>query len=589
MSFLVADGVLPSNEGRGYVLRRIIRRAARFSRKAEMQPPFLARFAERAIDTLGEAYPELVERRESILRVVSSEEERFNRTLDQGLQLLEDEVERAAAAGGGRLPGQAAFVLHDTYGFPVEVTREIVAERGLSLDEEGFEQAMEEQRRRARASSKGAEEQERETIIRFAREAERGTEFVGYEKAEVYTVVEKVEPLDGERIILSLRESPFYSEGGGQTADIGWVESDSGRAEVLDVQLHGAVQVLTARLAEGEIEAGTRVRAAISTAHRHSVAANHTGTHLLHYALRTVLGKDATQAGSAVRADKFRFDYSYHQPLGPDRLAEVEDIVNRKIGENHPVRAFVTSLDHAKDLGAVALFGEKYGDFVRVVEVDDFSRELCGGTHVHQTSEIGAFKILSEGSVGANLRRIEAVTGRRAVQYYRERDRLASQAAALLGARDEQLLPAVEKLRSQVASLETEIKGLLSGKAQDIVGEVSAGASEVDGVRLATGRVPARNAEHLVGLVDQVRDRLSPAVVILGAEVEGKGLIVTSVSKEVRGIHAGDLVKAATAVAGGGGGGSPNLGRGGGSDPARLDEGIETARRAALAALGPSE
>lgn len=586
MSFLVADGVLPSNEGRGYVLRRIIRRAARFSRNVDMQPPFLARFAQRTIDILSDAYPELAERRDSILRVVSSEEDRFNRTLDQGLVLLQEEVEKALADGAGSFPGQAAFVLHDTYGFPIEVTREIVEERGLLLDQAGFEGAMEEQRRRARSSGKPDEERERELIIRFAREAERGTEFVGYEKNEVYTVVDKVEPLAGDRIMLSLRESPFYAEGGGQAADIGWIEGDTGRAEVLDVQQHGSVQVITARLLEGSVQAGTRVKAAISPAHRHAVAANHTGTHLLHYALRAVLGKDATQAGSAVRADKFRFDYAFHEPLGAERLAEVEEIVNRRIGENHPVRAFITTYEHAKDLGAIALFGEKYGEFVRMVEVDDFSRELCGGTHVHQTSEIGAFKILSEGSVGANLRRVEAVTGRKAVEYYRERDLLFNRAAALVGARDGQLLPALEKLQSRVSSLEGEVKELLSGKAQDIVGEVAAQAVEAAGVQVAAARVPARNADHLVTLADQLRDRLAPTVVILGAEVEGKALLVASVSKEVSGAHAGELIKTATEVAGGRGGGSQTLGRGGGGDPGRLEEALASARSAALAALG---
>jgi alanyl-tRNA synthetase len=585
MSFLIADGVLPSNEGRGYVLRRVIRRAARFSRNIEMRPPFLARFAEQTVELFGDAYPELVDRRDSILRVVESEEERFNRTLDQGLIMVGEEIARALAAGQQSFPGEAAFVLHDTYGFPVEVTNEIVAERGLTLDQEAFEAAMQEQRRRARTSAKGAAEQDLEAIIRFAREAERGTEFVGYEKDEVHTVIDKVESLGDDRVILSLRESPFYAEGGGQTADIGWVEADSGRAEVLDVQQHGAVQVLTVRVVEGILEAGVRAKAAISRAHRHSVAANHTGTHLLHWALRTLLGKDATQAGSAVRADKFRFDYAYHQPLGPERVAEIEEMVNRRIGENHPVRAFTTSFEHAKDLGAVALFGERYGDFVRIVEVDDFSRELCGGTHVHQTSEIAAFKILSEGSVGANLRRIEAITGRRAVEYYRDRDRLVSEAAQLLGTKSDQLLPAVEKVRSRVEALEGEVRELLSGRSQDLVGEVVGQADESGGVRVVAAEVPARSAEHLVTLVDQVRDRLTPAVVVLGAVVDGKSLLVAGVSKGVPGANAGDLVKRATAAGGGRGGGSATMGRGGGGDPAKLGDALAAAKEAALAAV----
>jgi alanyl-tRNA synthetase len=583
--FLIADGVLPSNEGRGYVLRRIIRRAARFSRNADMQPPFLGRFAERAIEMLADAYPELHQRRESILRVVNSEEERFNRTLDQGLVLLEDEIRRARESGAVALPGTVAFVLHDTYGFPVEVTREVVAERGLSLDDDQFDTAMEEQRQRARAT-RGSDDIE-QAIIQFAREAEHPTEFVGHEKDEMFTVVGKVKPLSEDRILLSLRESPFYAEGGGQSADIGWVEGDTGRAEVLDVQHQGAVQVIHARVTKGRIEAGTRVKAAISTVHRHSVAANHTGTHLLHYALRSTVGKDATQAGSAVRADKFRFDFAFHEPLGQQRLAELEEIVNRKIVENHPVRAFTTTMDHARDLGAMALFGEKYGDFVRVVEIDDFSRELCGGTHVGSTSEIGIFKILSEASVGANVRRIEAVTGRRAVEYYRHRDELLTQAAVAAGAaQEEAIVGGIEKLRLQTAGLKQELAVLLSGKAVDIVRDVADGATEIAGVRVAVAAVEARDADQLVSVLDHVRDKLGSAVVALGAVIDGKATLVVAVSKGLTSVDAGLLVKTGAGVFGGGGGGSATLGRAGGGDPAHLDAALAAVRTSAEEALG---
>ncbi len=584
MTFLVADGVLPGNEGRGYVLRRVIRRAARFSRSIAMEPPFLVRFAERTIEMLGDAYPELSERRESVLRVVDSEEERFNRTLDQGLVLLEHEVEKALEAGAAALPGAAAFMLHDTYGFPVEVTREIVEEKGLGLDMEGFETAMEEQRARARSAA--GRDTKAVAIQAFARESDHPTEFVGYEKDEVFTVVDKLEPLDGHEVLLALRESPFYAEGGGQAADIGWVETDTGRAEILDVQQQGSVQVLTARVVKGHLQAGTRAKAVISTVHRHSVAANHTGTHLLHYALRSALGRDATQAGSAVRADKFRFDFAYHEPLGPERLAELEETVNRKIVEDHPVRAFTTSYEHARDMGAVALFGEKYGDYVRVVEVDDFSRELCGGTHVSRTSEIGAFKILSEGSVGANVRRIEAVTGRKAVEYYRERDRLVSRAAALLGAQENAFLPAIEKVRRQLFDLQAEVAELRSGKAADIVGTLAAQARELEGGRLLVAQVEARDAEQLVDLTDQLRDRLAPAVVVLSAVTDGRSLLVTNVSKEIEAVRAGDLVKQAVKIMGGGGGGGPTLGRGGGGDPQKLAAALEDLEATLVATLG---
>ncbi len=286
------------------------------------------------------------------------------------------------------------------------------------------------------------------------------TEFKGYERDDLYTVVENVESLEDGRVLLALRESPFYAEMGGQTADTGLVEAETGKVRVEDVQQQGEVQVLVGRPLEGEIEAGVRVKASLSSSYRHDVAANHTATHLLHYALRSRLGKDVTQAGSSVRADRFRFDFAYHEPIGREHLKEIEELVNRRIVENHPVRTFTTSLEHARDLGATALFGEKYGEFVRVVEIDDFSRELCGGTHVGWTSEVGAFKILSESSVGANVRRIEAVSGRAAVSYYRDRDLLVSAAASAIGVAEDQLLPGLGRLQNRVSALEERTGGL---------------------------------------------------------------------------------------------------------------------------------
>lgn len=585
MTFLIADGVIPSNEGRGYVLRRVIRRAARFSRLAGMEPPLLRRFAEQTIELLGGVYPELVERRDSILRVVHAEEERFNRTLDQGLALVEEAIAEAKEAQSSVFPGRVAFVLHDTYGFPVEVTREIAQEEGLSLDMAEFEKAMEEQRARARSAQKGAAGLE-DAIVRFARETARPTEFQGYERDELFTVVENVESLQDDRVLIALRESPFYAEMGGQVADKGWIESETGRAAVEDVKLQGEVQVIVARLEHGYIEAGTRVKAAISGSHRHDVAANHTATHLLHYALRTRLGKEVAQAGSAVQADKLRFDFSYHEPLGPELLSQIEDLVNRRIVENHPVRAFITSLEHARDLGAIALFGEKYGEFVRVVEIDDFSRELCGGTHVSKTSEIGIFKIISESSVGANVRRIEAVTGRAAVAYFRERDALIRKAADLLGVKDSDFLPALERILARVESLEQEVEAFVATATKDLVAWLVQRAESKNGVSVVAEIVEARDADHLLAIVDQVRDRLAPAAVVLGATVQDKGLLIVSVSRGISGLHAGEIVRKAMSLAGGGGGGSPQLGRGGGADPSRLPEVLEAAKSAILSGLG---
>ncbi|MBN1628617.1 MAG: alanine--tRNA ligase [Thermoleophilia bacterium] len=585
MTFLVADGVLPSNEGRGYVLRRVIRRAARFSRSAGMEPPFLRRFAERAIELMGSAYPELVERRDSILRVAQTEEERFNRTLDQGLVLVEEAITKAAEEGTRVFPGTIAFLLHDTYGFPIEVTKEIVEERGLTLDITGFDTAMEDQRKRARHAQKGGDALQ-DSIVRFARDTVHPTEFEGYEREDLYTVVENVEALADGRILVALRESPFYAEMGGQAADTGVIESETGKAAVEDVQSHGQVQVVVARPIDGQIEPGTRVKASLSSSYRHEVAANHTATHLLHYALRARLGKDVTQAGSSVRADKFRFDFAYHEPLGGERLAEIEELVNRRIVEDHPVRTFTTSLEHARDLGAMALFGEKYDDFVRVVEIDDFSRELCGGTHVGSTSELGIFKIVSEGSVGANVRRIEAVTGRAAVAYYRKRDEMVGEAAGLLGTTDDEVLRGLGKLQARVRDLEAEVQGFLKESAKDIVCELADGAVECHGVSVVSAAVDARDMDHLLALVDDVRERTKPAVVALAAALQGKAVLVVSTSTGVSGINAGEVVKTAARHFGGGGGGTPQLGRGGGGDPARLPEAVSAARDAIVTALG---
>ena len=391
-----------------------------------------------------------------------------------------------------------------------------------------------------------------------------------------------MEALSDGRIAVALRESPFYAESGGQTADLGLIESDEGRAAVEDVQQHGEVQVIVARVLDGRVEAGTRVKASLSSSHRHDVAANHTATHLLHWALRTRLGKDVTQAGSSVRADKFRFDFAYHEPLGPKRLAEVEEAVNRRIVENNAVRTFTTTLEHARDLGAMALFGEKYDDFVRVVEIDDFSRELCGGTHVGSTSELGAFKILSEGSVGANIRRIEAVTGREAVAYYRMRDVLAGKAAQALGAANDDLLRAIERTVLRIHALEEQVRASRAETAKDLAESLAGRATVINGVSVVAEVAEAHDMEHLLSLVDQVRDRTAPAVVVLGSVLGGKGVLVVSVTPGVTGVDAGAIVKACAQEFGGGGGGNAQLGRGGGSDPARMPEAVQAARQAVL-------
>src|SRR6266700_1891170 len=409
MAFLAADGIAPSNEGRGYVMRRIIRRAIQQGARVGLEPPYLSRLSDVVIEQMKEGYPELVEHRDEIHRILTAEEERFGKTLERGLRLFDEIAQKDDV-----IPGEDAFRLHDTYGFPLELTRELARERGLGVNEEEFTRLMEQQRTRSR----GALSKDDKRAAEFAKRAGFRTEFVGYEKTEVLTQIGALDDLGDGLFLAKLRESPFYPEGGGQVTDTGWIERDDGsgaRAELREAYRLEEDQVL---LFEGDgFSEGDRIRAVVAWGVRFPTMANHTGTHLLHEALREVLGEHVKQAGSAVRPDKLRFDFTHPQQLTDEERERVEHLVNEKVFENLPVRAFVTPVDEARRLGAMMLFGEKYGDHVRVVEVAGYSRELCGGTHVRSTAEVGPFVILSEGSVGAGARRIEAITSGEAVAY----------------------------------------------------------------------------------------------------------------------------------------------------------------------------
>ncbi len=423
MTFLAADGISPANEGRGYVMRRIIRRAIQQGARVGLEPPYLSRLSDVVIEQMKEGYPELVEHRDEIHRILTAEEERFGKTLERGLRLFDEIAQKDDV-----IPGEDAFRLHDTYGFPLELTRELARERGLGVNEEQFTRLMEQQRTRSR----GALSKDDKRAAEFAKRAGFRTEFVGYEKTEVLTQIGALDDLGDGLFLAKLRESPFYPEGGGQVTDTGWIERDDGsgaRAELREAYRLEEDQVL---LFEGDgFSEGDRIRAVVAWGVRFPTMANHTGTHLLHEALREVLGEHVKQAGSAVRPDKLRFDFTHPQQLTDEERERVEHLVNEKVFENLPVRAFVTPIDEARRLGAMMLFGEKYGDHVRVVEISGFSRELCGGTHVRSTAEIGPFVILSEGSVGAGARRIEAITSGEAFAYLhatmREADELRAE------------------------------------------------------------------------------------------------------------------------------------------------------------------
>ena len=566
MTFLASDGVAPSNEGRGYVMRRIVRRAVQHGARIGLEAPFLSRLADVVVDLMGDSYPELAENRADVRAVLGAEEERFAQTLATGMRLFDEVLEHSPDG----IAGEDAFRLHDTYGFPLELTRELALEHGLPVDEDEFERLMTGQRERSRAGQGG----ELEQAAAFARDAGFVTEFVGFEKTDVLTQVGALEELGDGTFLAKLRESPFYPEGGGQVSDQGTLEGEGGaRAELVAALRFGDDQALVFK--GSGFAAGDRVRASVPWSVRFPTAANHTATHLLHEALRRVLGDHVKQAGSAVRPEKLRFDFSHGQPLTAAERERVEGLVNEHVFDSRAVRTFLTPIGEARALGATMLFGEKYGDVVRVVEVEGVSRELCGGTHVRSTAEIGAFKILSESSVGSATRRIEAVTSGAAASYLFEREREASR-----------LREELEAERKAWSRLERQLRSG-AGQADDAVGRLLEQAMETGGVRVVTGDVGEMDADALLDLSDRVKQKAAPAAVVLGARTDGRVHLVANFSDSVvdRGLNASDVVRAAAALVEGSGGGRPSMARAGGKNPERLGEAIAAAEQALVAAL----
>jgi alanyl-tRNA synthetase len=591
MTFLIADGLVPSNEDRGYVLRRIMRRAILQGRMLQLRPGFLDVFADRVTEIMGGEYPELPEQRDTIQKWLESEEEGFGRTLEQGLKRLDELIERARDAGDEGIAAADAFLLHDTYGFPIDLTLELVAEAGLGVDEQGFEVLMEDQRQRARAGAgrfAGGED------IRVRAEALNrhigfATDFVGYETTDAETTIGAAES-DNGHVLVKLVESPFYATGGGQVADSGYVECLDGdcRARVDDVLRIGNDQVLAVVPERGTIQPGERVHAHVDRAARHATECNHTATHLLHAALRRRLGTHVRQAGSYVGPDKLRFDFTHGKALTRDELLDVEDQVNVWILESQPVRALTTTLEEARALGAMALFGEKYGDVVRMVEVGDgsFSRELCGGTHVQNTAEIALFKVLSESSSAANMRRIEAITGPEAVALMRRHDRELADAAKVLRVTPDRVPDEVAEMRARVRELERDARRGASQGAADI-GQLAEEAVERDGARVLVTEVDGVDGKALLDVADRLKNVLGDAAILLGSAGENRVDLVASVAPALveRGIRAGELVKLAATEVGGGGGGRDTLARAGGRDPSGLPRAFEVARAAIESAL----
>ncbi len=623
MTFLVADGVVPSNEGRGYILRRIMRRAILQGNRVGMTSGFMATFAEKVIEIMGAAYPELERERDGILLWARAEEEGFGRTLEQGTKLLEDVVERSRDADRAHptISGEDAFRLHDTFGFPVDLTRELAEEQGIGVDTAAFTALMDEQRVRSRGgTAKGGLASDasvdpavpgqvagivtatanpaaagvdlRERARELAREAGAQTDFTGYESLEQHTSVGAIAALDGDRFLVHLAESPFYATGGGQVADGGVLESETGdaRAHVTDVVRVGDDQAVVVHVDAGALQAGERVVARVDRAARNATQANHTATHLLQAALRETLGTHVRQAGSYVGPDRLRFDFNHGAALSDDERDRIETLVNGWIDDNDPVRPITTTLDEARALGAMALFGEKYGDVVRMVQIGegDYSRELCGGTHVRTTGEIRVFRLVSERSSAANVRRIEAITGPVAVAELRAGEAKARAAATLLKTAVDELPEAVTALRDQVkaaakAAASSNGAGAIDAEALAAAATLIGGADVVAAVVQGVA-----SAKDLPDLADRVKGQLGEqSATVLGTVVDGRVHLVASVTPALvaRGVKAGAIVKAAAQVAGGGGGGRDTMAQAGGKNPDALPDAITAARAVIEAAL----
>jgi alanyl-tRNA synthetase len=589
VAFLIMDGVLPGNEGRDYVLRRIIRRAVQQGVAVGLHDPFLTQMCDLVVDRMGDAYPGLVEARSAIAEVAGEEERRFRHTLDQGMSILEEAMRRARGSGA-ELSAEVAFELHDTYGFPFDLTREIAMENGMGVNEEQFERLMTEQRERARAAQKGGGAGGPSEVDLFQRDTtDIATDFVGYEKLEVFTVVRACRTLSDGRVALKLAESPFYAEGGGQVADEGWIHTEEGaKLEVVDVVRFGTDQVIVGRLTEGAVDRGHRAKAMVNAVRRHQTACNHTATHLIHNALRLLVDSSIRQAGSYVGPDKLRFDIAVRRAPTAEELRQVEELVNRRIVENHPVRAFITTRDYAAELGALAFFEEKYGEQVRVLEIDDFSRELCGGTHVSSTSQIGLVKITASQSVGANTRRIEAISSAKAIEHYRSLEVMVVGMAADLKTDAERVAATVRRQTDQLREAEQRVRGLESGEQRGALEAALSGSQAINGVPFVGASPPVQHADELLTLADQIRERQPDAVVVLASAVDGKVAVVVAVGESTvgHGVRAGDILKAMMPSLDGKGGGKPTLARGGGTNVAGIDQAMDAAIATVKEAFG---
>ncbi|MFC0522510.1 alanine--tRNA ligase [Pontibacillus salicampi] len=587
VTFAIGDGALPSNEGRGYVLRRLLRRAVRYAKQIDIHKPFMYQLVPQVANIMYDFYPEVYEKQDFIQNVIKTEEERFHETLNDGLAILTNIIKEETEKGKNVFPGTEVFRLYDTYGFPKELTEEYVHEAGFTLDEEGFQQEMERQRERARNARQKVDSMSvQEGVLG---EVSVASEFIGYNELEVETTITEMvkekdfasEATEGEEVYVFLEQTPFYAESGGQVADRGWLQTGHATLEVHDVQKAPNGQHLhRATVQEGTIQKGEGVTASVERGSRSHTVKNHTATHLLHQALKDVLGDHVNQAGSLVTPDRLRFDFSHFGSVSAEELAQIETLVNEKVWESIPVTIDTHSLEEAKEMGAMALFGEKYGDTVRVVQVDNYSVELCGGCHVFNTAEVGLFKIISETGIGAGTRRIEAVTGKGAYQFMSGRETLLHQAADKLKTKPENVPERIEGLYQEMKDIERAKESLAAKLANMEASSILDQFEDVDGVSLLARKVDVSDMNGLRSMVDDVKQKIESGIVLLGAVNDGKVQIAAGVSKDLmeHGYHAGNLIKEVASRCGGGGGGRPDMAQAGGKNPEQLEEALEYAK-----------
>ena len=597
VTFMVSDGIMPSNEGRGYVLRRLLRRAARHGRLLGIKGAFLAKLSEVVIRESKDGYPELADKKDYILKLIATEEENFNKTIDQGLSILNDMMAEMGTEKKTVLSGENTFKLYDTYGFPIDLTIEILEEKGFTVDEEGFKEAMEVQRQKARDAREETNYMGADVTIYQSIDAAIESKFVGYHdlthdsKVTVLTTADALvdELKEGMEGTILVEETPFYATMGGQVADTGVIRTANAEFVVEDtIKLQGTKIGHVGKMTKGSIKVGETVTLAVDEARRNLIANNHSATHLMQKALRMVLGNHVEQAGSLVDPDKLRFDFTHFSPMTPEEIAKVEEIVNREIQNGLDVVTNEMTLDEAKKTGAMALFGEKYGDTVRVVQMGDFSSELCGGTHVKNTSNISAFKIVSESGVAAGVRRIEALTGAGLIAHFNQVEETLKEAAALLKVSPADVVKRITALQEEVKTLSKENDKLKAKIAKAAAGDVTSEAEDVNGIKVLVKALSGVDMNGMRDLGDEAKQKLGEAVILYATENDGKvNLMATATEGAIKkGAHAGNLIKEVASLVGGGGGGRPNMAQAGGKNPAGIPDALKKAKEVIISQIG---